>query len=640
MTDNYSLSGSDGQMASEQVDEISSGKYHAAAVYPNWCYTIEDGYESGKYYIRDVINSSSSNYLDMAYQDWYKHSVDNTDEWIISGTSGNWTIQNEYNSKYLYFNTTGKYFERSTSSTTLYLYKAGTINYYSTPSCCEYEVSVSESGSSHITSMAFSESSVTTCGDAASRTITITVTPASGYSLFGDTKPVFTTTSGTVTATIGSVTDNGDGTFSYECTFNSNDNGAGTFAISPGQFTNYRTVCCTELGDIDGDVNITTDGCDPGEIKVTWKMVATTGIASQTLKVYDENVDEVTAKRITSITASTSNQTKTISGLDPCKDYFVTIENVSSGGSYCAAGAPWTSDVVTTLGYTYTVNATNCQLKSTSDPVPSDMCEGDVLVYYEATGGSTLPDAITVTNAGDEDEGWSWDSSTGELIIDADYVTGDVTVTIFASCPGFSFHYGNDGDAANLWTITCFGDAVSNVRTIEDFEIPSKTHFYVGYQGTFTSGNSSDTDKPNSSTLTWSSLYFDASIGDGVRPMVGQATGATGTVKIIDNSDWTNKKASFIPNGYVLKFGSSEAPFTVHNGHEYRSDLVTYNSTSVAYGVSVGIEDADGDYVATANTSAMRHIFLNTGERISGVRAMRAILRCTTIRRDISTSLV
>ena len=57
-------------------------------------------------------------------------------------------------------------------------------------------------------------------------------------------------------------------------------------------------------------------------------MSATTGIASQTLRVYDENLEEVTDKRITGITASTSNQTKTISGLNPCKEYYVTVENV------------------------------------------------------------------------------------------------------------------------------------------------------------------------------------------------------------------------------------------------------------------------------------------------------------------------
>ena len=71
-------------------------------------------------------------------------------------------------------------------------------------------------------------------------------------------------------------------------------------------YSNYATTCCTPLGSINGSVNLTTDGCGAGELKATWKMLATTGIASQTLRVYDENLEEVTAKRITGITASTS----------------------------------------------------------------------------------------------------------------------------------------------------------------------------------------------------------------------------------------------------------------------------------------------------------------------------------------------
>ena len=262
MTDSYSLNGSGrGEMASAQIDETSSGKYSAASVNAQWCYTIEAS--STLYYIRDVKHSSTNNYVDIAFLDWYRKTEDPDDKYDIILNGEKWGIMNDYS--FFYFNSTSHVFTNDPDDyTEVFLYKAGTINYYSTPSCCANEVSVSESGSSHITSMTFnggSSTSVPTCGNAASRTITITVTPASGYTLFGDTKPVFTKTNGTATATIGSVTDNGDGTFSYECTFNSNDNGAGTFAINPGQFTNYRTKCCTdpELTFLDGEGAPTTE---------------------------------------------------------------------------------------------------------------------------------------------------------------------------------------------------------------------------------------------------------------------------------------------------------------------------------------------------------------------------------------------
>lgn len=182
-----------------------------------------------------------------------------------------------------------------------------------------------------------------------------------------------------------------------------------------------------------------------------------------------------------------------------------------------------------------------------------------------------------------------------------------------AGCSTYTFHYGNDGEAADTWTEECFGDAVSHVRQIADFKIPSSANFYVGNGGAWDASSPGSESKANSVMATWADLYFDASIGDGTRPMVGQATGAVGTIKIIDNSTWNNKKASFIPAGYVLKFNTTEYPFTLVSGNQYRSVIVTYNSTSARYNVSVGIEDEDGGYVSTNNTQEMQHIFLNTG---------------------------
>ena len=149
---------------------------------------------------------------------------------------------------------------------------------------------------------------------------------------------------------------------------------------------------------------------------------------------------------------------------------------------------------------------------------------------------------------------------------------------------------------------------------IEDFTIPSTTHFYVGKNGSFsgTSGNASDA---NSVTSLWSAMYFATSIGDGTgtRPMLGQATGATGTIRIYDNSTWNNKQAAFIPDGYVLKIGTTEYAFDVYDGNEYRSDLVEMSSSNARSNISVGVIDGSGNYVATANSEGMQHIFLNTG---------------------------
>ncbi len=132
MTDSYSLDGdSEGHMDSEQVDEDEDDFYLASSIDSDWRYSIEG--TPSHYDIRDVKNSSSANYLDIAYKNWYGKGDDNTDEWIITVSSGNWTLQNEYYSNYLAFNTTNKVFERR--SGTVWLYKQVTV-YFSNPTCC------------------------------------------------------------------------------------------------------------------------------------------------------------------------------------------------------------------------------------------------------------------------------------------------------------------------------------------------------------------------------------------------------------------------------------------------------------------------------------------------------------------------
>ena len=81
---------------------------------------------------------------------------------------------------------------------------------------------------------------------------------------------------------------------------------------------------------------------DAGELVASWYMVANDGISSQVLHIYDaSDDDEVKDKKVTSITPSTSstNPNKvTISGLESSKSYYVKVENISRGGTYCSDG--------------------------------------------------------------------------------------------------------------------------------------------------------------------------------------------------------------------------------------------------------------------------------------------------------------
>ena len=174
---------------------------------------------------------------------------------------------------------------------------------------------------------------------------------------------------------------------------------------------------------------------------------------------------------------------------------------------------------------------------------------------------------------------------------------------VVRTCPDWGLHYGTDKIAD--WDEACFTyTGSSNEWQIENFVIPNKPNWYVDNAA----GN--DAKKKLS---TWGDLYFAASQGDGDRPMVGDAVGAIGTVRIYDNSNWNNRYAGFIPNGYVLKIGSNKYSFASEDGNEYRSKIIEYSGSNARDNVSVGIVDANGDFVSTNNTSQMQHIFLNTG---------------------------
>ncbi|MBR5677923.1 MAG: InlB B-repeat-containing protein [Paludibacteraceae bacterium] len=210
---------------------------------------------------------------------------------------------------------------------------------------------------------------------------------------------------------------------------------------------------------------------------------------------------------------------------------------------------------------------------------------------------------------------------------------GDVAVTstsgtfVFnaAGCPSYSFHTGGNDVKTNN-TQSCFVQVGSSHEwQLTDYTIPADTKFFVGERGWWYNDNLGSNNS-RSSAQTWAdemylAMSFDSGDAAG-SPKLGQATGATGTIRIYDNSDWNNLNAAFIPDGYVLKFGSSYGLFTEGPTNEFLSPLVTYNSTTAGYAVSVGVTDENDEYVSTANTQEMRHIFLkdNCGWSADGAK--------------------
>lgn len=249
-----------------------------------------------------------------------------------------------------------------------------------------------------------------------------------------------------------------------------------------------------------------------------------------------------------------------------------------------------------TIRFEFTDNAATPNTKYLEQTRTNGSSVGTLTYDFDASDPVTLTGTVTVkiyaygaTN--------SWRLGTPITI------TGTVAEEVASGCSDWGLHYGTDGE--DDWTEECFTQVGSTHEwQITNFVIPEKTWWYVDNAA----GN--DAKKNGGS---WSNLYFAASQGNGDRPMVGQATGAVGTVRIYDDSGWNNRYAGFIPNGYKLKFGSTEYAMSVEAGNEYRSEIVEYSSSTANNNVSVGIVDASGDYVATDNSEGMQHIFLNTG---------------------------
>ncbi len=234
------------------VTESASGKMHAADV-SNWQYTIEG--TTDNYVIRDVINSSSENYLDIAYSAWLGNEQEDGDEYTIGVSDGQWTIKNNYEDDgdypFMAFETTYNTFYSKWSTDKVILYKETSTSYYwGSPTV----VALSEGTMVHADILIDPETVSTDSETAADRQVTVTVEPSSGYALSPATRLTFTKTSGTATATyVSGPTDNGDGTYDFVYQFAQGDNGAGTIGVTAGQLSLYRTACYREFDDSEDD---------------------------------------------------------------------------------------------------------------------------------------------------------------------------------------------------------------------------------------------------------------------------------------------------------------------------------------------------------------------------------------------------
>ena len=247
---------------------------------------------------------------------------------------------------------------------------------------------------------------------------------------------------------------------------------------------------------------------------------------------------------------------------------------------------------------------------------------------YNFAGWNTKIDGLGDDFSAGENK--DWDAKNTELFAQwtpkalTNYRT-DCDVVI--KCDAYSFHTG-DGTIATMEkeeNIICFEEhgvaqgGLEHEWQINNYTIPADEKFFVGYYGYFYNDNlgigDTEGDKSRSVVSDWTNMYLAPSMTSDDpehSPRLGHAKGAVGTLRIFEDSDWDNLFVGFIPDGYIVKFGETKYPLTIANAdnHEYRTELLQYVPNNYANAVSVGVIDENGNYVATANTQEMRHIFL------------------------------
>lgn len=195
------------------------------------------------------------------------------------------------------------------------------------------------------------------------------------------------------------------------------------------------------------------------------------------------------------------------------------------------------------------------------------------------------------------------------------------------SCPGYSMHFGTRGSSPSDWSDKdsyCFvasEDADGNTGVywyLEDFELPAKPHYYLGWQGEWntTDAKSADADF---SDLVYGLLRANSC---GTQTLgtysSGNNQGAIGTLRVRSSYTDNNKYIDFIPGGYVLRLsddnGSSytNTEFVAASANLtetiWMTDITTISAALASRGkYFVGLK-ASSDHVWAPNMSEVANI--------------------------------
>lgn len=559
-TKNYIMTSeySDSKLAARQIDESATGKYHASLIDPKWCYTLSAS--STYWFVIDCNTNNTDHYLDVCYPTWYGHAYDSYDPYTFTYSLGHWTVQNKYNAtnRYFGYSSGDNAFVKASSAQDLQIYKLTTSPaYWSNPPCCSNKVAVSynSAGSTHVSAMTFSAASTATCGDAASRRVTITVTPTSGYLFKAGDVLTWTKSSGTIpaapTLVSGPTLNAGKYEFVYE--FAQNDNGAGTFAATASTLINYRTVCCTEYDIALNNSGSATGGtfsaskaraCEGNEVTLTATPDACYVFGSWTIKKHSDNSDVTT-----SVLAG-----NTLTMPDYAVDVYATFTNKTvSALSLSMTGGHQNLDIGGTnqLLVSYTPADAICD-----NAISSWASSNSLIISVDNSGLVTAVSAGSATITATTEGG----------------VSNTYTITVNSpACDSWFMHHWNNSTNGD----ECFYQYSGTDWRTNNISLPSNSS-----EEKFNVNNAASNPDAKKKDVEFNTLGFaDIQRGGqscGSNPYPGQ--NAYGKMGIYTNSSDNNRYVAFYPDKYMVTYGKEGQPWNTlilgnTGGYEYESPV-------------------------------------------------------------------